>query len=175
MKALNDFAENEISERNKSQGIGTEVKQNLQSQIDNLLTLATKGFISPDEYQSKRKDLQNELDKVVEVQADQDLRTKQWYEVIGNALKLFTNVKEGFGVADLNTKREILLAIGKNPVLMDQRLLLEANEWLIPIKENARNLRYELDEVRTAPVQIREAVREQVCSTWLSIQVRNPV
>jgi len=173
MQALNKYADKEIAERDKAQGMTRDVKRVIQSQIDNLLTLATKGFITAEEYQEKRKSLQAELDNVVEEQVDQDYRIKNWYEIIGETLKIFTNVKEGFEVADLNAKRDILLAIGKNPVLMNQRLLIEANEWLIPIKENARNLRYELDEVRTAPQQIREAAQDSVCSTWLGIRDSN--
>ena len=174
MQALDEIADKEIKQRNSSQGMTDEAKRNLQREMDNLLKLARKGFITPEKYDEERKLIQAELDAITEEQVDQDYRIKNWYEIVGNTLKLFTNVKEDFAIADINTKREILLAIGKNPVLIDQQLLLEENDWLIPIKNKARSMRLELDEVRTAPQQIREAAQDSICSTWLGMRDSNP-
>jgi DNA-binding protein H-NS len=124
MKALAELAEKEVGERNAIQNMQVESITGVQEQLDNLLNLATKGFITAEEYQAKSESLKSDLNKRQGEQADTAHRAKNWYEFVGNALNTLTNATEKFGLGDLNDKKEILLAIGKNPVLIEWQITI---------------------------------------------------
>ncbi len=53
-----------------------------------------------------------------------------------STLKTFhfaTNAREAFIHGDMETKKDILMAIGQNPTVNDGILRIETNEWLVPI------------------------------------------
>lgn len=174
MQALSDLAEKEVSERNDVQSMQFESITSIQGQLDNLLNLATKGFISPEEYKEKSDSLKGELSKRQDEQADTAYRSKNWYEFVGRALDTLTNANEKFANGTVNDKKEILLAIGKNPVLIDGKLQITPNEWLVPVKRDVKILRTELAKVRTMPLKIQKASEEAICNTWLGRRDSNP-
>jgi hypothetical protein len=57
----------------------------------------------------------------------------------------------GSASGDLNDKKHILPAIGQNSVLLDGKLVITPNEWLIPIKKSASEVRANFMKVRTLP------------------------
>lgn len=87
-----------------------------------MLRLATKGFITADKYKQSAEPVQKRLKQLQEEQSQAANRAKNWYEVVGNTLELLTNATEKFALGNLNDKKEILLAIGQNPVIIDQKL-----------------------------------------------------
>ncbi len=166
MTALSKLAEDEVAERNKVQKMQSTSITGLQTQLDNLLDMATKGLISGEEYQAKSQSLKGDLKKRQEEQADTVGRTRGWYEFVGNTLQTLNLANARFVEGDLGDKKEILLAIGQNPVLRDGKLLIEANPWLNPIKREASTARDQLEAVRTMPQQIQKASEEAVRLNW---------
>jgi len=56
------------------------------------------------------------------------------------------------GKAGLELKKEILLALGKTPIIKDKKLVIEPNKWLVPIEKGYPELekeyqRLELDKM----------------------------
>ena len=174
MQALEKMASEEVGQRDDIQTMQFESIKSIQQQLDKLLRMATKGLISEEEYAFESKPLRQELELRQQEQADTADRAKNWYEYIGKTLHTLTNANQKFLEGDLADKREILMAIGQNPVLLDRTLQLTVNNWLIPIKNEAKSLKGELDKVRTAPQQIREAAEETIRNTWLGMRDSNP-
>lgn len=174
LQALAETAKKEVSERNSIQVMQFESATNVQDQLDNLLDLATKGFITAEEYKVKSESLKSDLAKRQEEQAGTAHRVKNWYEFVGNTLDTLTNANEKFVLGDLADKKEILLAIGQNPVLLNGKLEITPNEWLNPIKREAKNIREQLEKVRTMPDKIQKASEEAICFTWLGRRDSNP-
>jgi site-specific DNA recombinase len=174
MQALTELAEKEVGERNSVQAMQHESITNIQDQLDNLLDLASKGFITPDEYKAKSHRLKADLANRQNEQADTANRSKNWYEFVGKTLDTLTNANEKFVMGDLADKKEILLAIGKNPVLIDGKLEITPNEWLIPIKKDVKRIRRQLDEVRTMPTRSKDTVDKHMRNTWLGMRDSNP-
>ena len=65
-----------------------------------------------------------------------------------------TNAREAFIHGDMDTKKDILMAIGQNPTIKDSILRIETNEWLVPIKDTYPKL--EEDCLRLEPLQVLE-------------------
>jgi hypothetical protein len=123
--------------------------EEIQRQLDKLLDLATKEAISTETYKLKAEALELELAKRQQEQRDTADRVKNWYEIIGITLERLCNASENFRSGDFGIRREILLAIGCNPIITDKRISIEPNPWVIPIKDNLQDLKSELAKVET--------------------------
>ena len=84
------------------------------------------------------------------------------------------NATEKFADGNILTKKDILLSIGQNPVLYQGKLQITPNEWLEPVRNNAKSLRDRLDKVRTLPEQMKKASEEAICLEWLGMRDSNP-
>ena len=102
-----------------------------QDQLDNLLNLATKGFISADEYKDKSEPLKNALAKLQMEQNNTNEKTKTWYEIIGTTLEALSSVTDRFNKGGIADKRRALSALGSNPP--------REFEPLIPLTRNLKN------------------------------------
>jgi site-specific DNA recombinase len=173
IQALNDIAKEEVSERTDIQKMQFLTIESVEKKLDKLLDLATEGALSTEEYKQKSESLKLELKLRQKEQQKTAHRTQNWYEIIGKTLETLTNACGEFAKGDLYKKRDILLAIGPNPVLVDRKLQITPNEWLIPIRNEAKNARTELDKVRKMPQQIQKASEEAVLSTWYAWQDSN--
>ncbi len=81
-------------------------------------------------------------------------RAVNWLELTEKTFRFATNAREAFINGDINTKKDILMAIGQNPTIKDGILRIETNEWLVPIKDTYPKL--EEDYLRLEPLQVLE-------------------
>lgn len=169
MEALKDMADSEITERTGIQTMQFQSIDEVQGRLDKLLDLVTDGFITPDDYKNKSKTLKEELARRQNEQHDMASRTKNWYEFVGKQLDTLTMANEKFVKGDLGDKKDILLAIGQNPVILDGQLLITPNDWILPIKKGAADMRKELEKVRTMPDKIQKASEEALKYTWCRV------
>ena len=173
MEALKEMADKEIAERNDVQVMQFKSLDAIQAQLDKLLDLVTKDFITAEEYKVKSQSLKDELKKRQTDQVETAERTKNWYEFVGKQLDTLTLANSKFVKGDLGDKKEILLAIGQNPTLIDKKLQITPNEWMLPVKNNVREIKQQLDSVRTESDKIRIGFESTIKSTWYSRQDSN--
>ena len=88
------------------------------------------------------------------------------YEFATRTFERLTDATEKFADGNILTKKDILLSIGKNPVLYEGKLQITPNEWLEPVRINAKSIRERLDKVRTLPEQMKKASEEAICLEW---------
>ncbi len=166
MEAFRDFAGKEAEQRNVVQASQNSAITNTQNQLDRLLDMATRGLVSDDDFKLKSDSLKGELKQLHEEQGDTAHRIKNWYETATNTFEKLTSAAEKFASGDLADKKDILLAIGQNPLLIDKSLSLAPYDWLIPVGKSAKSIRTELDKVRTEPQQIQKASEEALRLKW---------
>lgn len=169
MDALADLASKEISERKDVQAMQEKAITEAEKRLDALLDMATKDLITHETYKSKSLVFEAELKRLQDERASTADRTKNWYEFVGNTLDLLTNASTKFEEGTLADKKEILLAIGQNPLLLNGKLQVTPNYWLNPIRKSAKGLRAEVDMVRTMPQQIQKASEEALMSKWCRV------
>lgn len=169
MDAFREFADKEVAERNNVQAAQNAAVASIQAQLDKLLDMATRGLINDEEYKTKSASLRAELVRLHEEQADTTYRVKNWYELATKTLEKLTYAGEKFTEGDVANKKDILLAIGQNPQLMQGKLQITPNEWLIPVAKSAKGIRAELEKVRTYPQQIQKASEEALRTKWCSV------
>ena len=95
----------------------------------------------------KSAKLKAELKELHKQQASTNERTENWYDYITDLITKFMNANAKFVNGDIADKKEILLAIGQNPVLLDGKLQITPNEWLLPLRDNTKHFAAQLAEV----------------------------
>jgi len=76
------------------------------------------------------------------------------------------------GKAGLELKKEILLALGKTPMIKDGKLYIEPNAWFVPIKNNYPALEAEYQGLEPTETPINKTQTEastSVRTRWLRI------
>ena len=174
MDAFRDFAEQEVAERNNVQVMQNRAITDTQTQLDKLLDMATRDLINDDEYKVKNTTLKTDLKRLQEEQADTTHRVKNWYEIATSTFEKLLYAGEKFNAGDVGNKKDILLAIGQNPVLMNGQLEITPHDWLQPVAKSAKGLRAELEKVRTMPQQIQKASEEALRTQWCRERDSNP-
>ena len=74
------------------------------------------------------------------------------------------------GKAGLELKKEILLALGKTPILTDQKLLIEPNEWFAEIQNDYPALEKKYLRLEPTKMPMNKAKTEALASVrthWL--------
>ena len=166
MRALKEIADKELAERDDIQNSQTDSIKATQRQLDRLLDLLTDGVISSDDYAKKSAELKQRLIDLQEQQAETAMRTRSWYEIVGTTLTQLTSATEKFNNGTLEDKKQVLSALGSNPILTDGRLSLEEYFWLQPIKKDKQILIDKLEKVRTSSQQMKNASEEAVYQHW---------
>ena len=174
LKAIQEIADKETNSRNDIQSSQNRAIKETQDQLDNLLNLATKGFITADEYKDRSEPLKEVLVKLQKEQRNTNEQTKAWYEIVGTTLQQLESITEKFNKGGIADKRRVLSALGSNPILTDRKLSLEEHFWLQPIKKNKTQILDEIKKVRTLPQQMKNASEEAIYQSWLEMRDSNP-
>ena len=98
--------------------------------------------------------LQAELVSLKQNRRETEDRAVNWLELTENTFHFATHAREAFIHGDLDTKKDILMAIGKNLTIKDGKLRIETNDWLVPIKDTYPKL--EEDYLRLELSQVLE-------------------
>lgn len=166
LEAFREMSDKERKDRKNVQFMQNKTAASIESRLDTLLDMASKKLIDGDEYEHKTKQLKSELKEIHEHQADTATRAENWYEFAVNTLEKLTDANQKFVDGDVLAKKDILLAIGQNPVLYEGKLQITPHEWLEPIRKNIKSIRQDLEEVRTLPQQIQKASEEAIRLKW---------
>lgn len=122
--------------------------------------------IDPTTFQERSKVAKLELSLRQEEQKEAASRAKNWYEIVGHTLENLNNATDQFRNGSINIRRDILLSIGYNPILVDRNVIITPNKWMIPIKNELVDIKLRLDKVRTEPQQIGNDAEMDIMSKW---------
>lgn len=104
-------------------------------------------------------------------------RAEKWLELTEKTFAFATYARVAFlrankmGKAGLELKKEILLTLGKTPIIKDQKLFIEPNEWFVPIKNDYPALAEKYARLEPLKTLINKEQSEQLCSLrsrWLT-------
>ena len=129
-----------------------------------------RNLIDDEEYMKERKLLQVQLTSLKQNLRETEDRAVNWLELTEKTFDFATNAHKAFINGDMDTKKDILMAIGQNPTIKDGILRIETNEWLVPIKDTYPKL--EEDYLRFEPLQVpvnkeRTELLDPVRLMWL--------
>jgi site-specific DNA recombinase len=174
MRALNAMTHAEIPASKDIEKMQQRAIEEIQAQYDTLLDLISRKIIDEASFIKKAKELKARLKDLQKTRTSAAQHTMNWYDYLTDLIVKFTNANEKFVTGDIAVKKELLLAIGQNPVLLAGKLRITPNEWLIPLRDKTVYFRQEIERVRTLPPQIQKDRLQALRIEWLAIldQVR---
>lgn len=166
MKAIQDRHPDEVDDRNKIYAMQNKAIEQTQAQLDRLDDMASRGTMTEDRYAKKSKEVEQELKKLKSELRDTEFRAESWHETMKKAIYTCATAKERFDKGDWRTRRQVLLELGQNPILLDGKLQLQTEIWFQPIADNYHALEAEYLKVRTMPQQMQKAAYAAINSKW---------
>lgn len=101
-------------------------------------------------------------------------RAEKWLELTEKTYTFATYARQAFisakGKEGLERKKEILLALGKTPIMQSEKLVIEPNEWFVPIENDypALEAEYLTLERTTAPMNTAQSeALASIRTRWL--------
>jgi site-specific DNA recombinase len=149
----------------------------VQEQIDKLTNQLTRGVVDEDDYIRQRDALKKQLtDATNDVQCTEQ-RAGDWLELTEKAFNFATYARTNFSNGDAQTRKNILMSLGTNLQLKDNKLMLTPNPWLIPIEMEYKILESAFSRVRTnkkASFKEKNEALSKIFESWRARWDSNP-
>ena len=133
LNILQESNSQEIDERTKVYETQHNTLVDTQRHLDNLTQMRYKELINDAEYIKEKKILQDQITILTEKLRTTENRAKVWIDLTEKTFNFACNARYRFENGDIQTKREVLCALGQNYTLKDKKLVILPNEWLKPI------------------------------------------
>ncbi len=140
LEGLNKKNDTEIEDRSKIYEMRHKSLVETQKELDELTKMRYRQLIDDETFIKEKNTLQDKISQFKENLRETETRADKWLELTEKtfyfaayARKAFINAK---GEKGLELKKEILMALGKTPIIKDRKLIIEPNEWFVPIKND---------------------------------------
>ena len=143
LEVLRESHKDEVSERKEIFNNLQKTYKDIESQINRLTDMKLKDQLNDDEYNTKREELLADKAKIKESIDSYDSRIDHWFELCEKGFNFISVAKDAFQNGDLSTKRAILTALGQKIILLDGKIHIEPEPWLLPIADKYPSLERE--------------------------------
>jgi site-specific DNA recombinase len=177
LDSLGKDHENEVQKRTKIFESLTQAVKDNQEQIDNLTRMRTRNLIDDNEYMRERTRLKEEQGKLRSEVEKVENRADRWLELTEETFNFATYAHSAFLKGDLQKKKEIMMALGSNPTVLDRKLRIESHPWLVPIIEQYPALEMQfrtLEPTKNSQDKRKMNAIASVHSSWLRGRDSNP-
>jgi len=176
LEGLNQKNDTEIEDRSKIHETQARTLLDTQKQLDELTKMRYRQLIDDDAFIKERNELQTKITQLKSRLRETETRAEQWLELTEKTFNFATYARKAFlmakGKEGLERKKEILLALGKTPIIRDGLLSIEPNEWFVPIKNDYPPLAMEYLRLEPQKMPMNKAKTEALASVrarWLAL------
>ena len=176
LEALRESHKDEVSERKEIFNNLQKTYKDIEIQINRLTDMRLKNQLTDDEYNIKREQLLTDKTKIKGNIDSYDTRIDSWFELTEKSFNFISCAREAFETGDLDTKRAILTALGKKIILLDSKIHIEPEDWLIPIADKypALQKQYEMFEPeKNTDFEHKNRILEPIRTAWLGREDSN--
>ena len=170
----------EIEDRTKVYEMQHKTLVETQKELDELTKMRYRQLIDDATFIKEKNELQTKITQMKGNLRQTETRAEKWLELTEKTFNFATYARKAFlmakGKAGLELKKEILMALGKSPIIKDKKLFIEPNEWLQPIGNGYPALEKEYLRLEPAKMPINKAKTEALTSVrarWLRGQDSN--
>lgn len=123
----------EIEDRSRVYEMQHKTLAETQQELDELTKMRYRQLIDDETFVKEKNTIQGKIAQLKENLRATESRADKWLELTEKTFEFATYAREAFITAKGNTglelKKEILMAIGKTPIIKDGKLFIEPNEW----------------------------------------------
>jgi len=140
LEGLNKKNDTEIDDRTKVYEMRHKNLIEAQKELDELTKMRYRQLIDDETFIKEKNTLTSKISQSKENLRETETRAEKWLELTEKTFAFATYARKAFitakGKAGLELKKEILLALGKTPVIKDQKLSIEPNSWFAKIEND---------------------------------------
>ena len=140
MEGLNRKNDTEIEDRTKIYEMRHKTLIEAQKELDELTRMRYRQLIDDETFIREKNTLQSKITQLKGYLRETETRAEKWLELTEKTFSFATYARKAFlmakGKEGLELKKEILLALGKTPIIKDEKLSIDSNDWLVPIKNS---------------------------------------
>ncbi len=182
LEGLNQRNDTEIDDRSKIYEMQHKNLVKTQKELDELTKMRYRQLIDDDTFLKEKSQLQKKIIECKENLRSTESRAEKWLELTEKTFNFATYARAAFlkanemGKQGLELKKEILLAIGKTPVIKDKKLYIEPNDWFATIAKSYPKLEKEYQRLEPHKNRMNKAKTEALTSVrtqWLPGQDSN--
>ncbi len=177
LEGLNAKNDTEIEDRTKVCEMRIKSLATAQRELDELTKMRYRQLIDDVVFIKERNALQATIIQMRDAVRETESRADRWLELTEKTFQFATYARKAFIKGGLELKKEILLALGKTPIIQGGKLLIEPNEWLIPIEKDYPALEKEYVGLELSKMPMTKAKSEALTSLrtdWLRGWDSNP-
>jgi len=169
LEIINRHNNTEIRERTSIYESQQKTYNEIQKQLDTLTRMRYRDLIDDEEFIKERDELNGKLKKLKTLLDSTESRAKKWLELTEQTFNFARYARKEYINGDIQKKREIFSALGQNYVLKDEKVIIEANEWLLPIEKAYPALKAEFNRLeleKNLGISSRNEHFEPLIHTW---------
>jgi site-specific DNA recombinase len=174
LESLSKKNDTEIEDRTKIYEMRHKNLMDAQKELDELTKMRYRQLIDDDAFIKEKNILTGKIAQSKEALRETETRAERWLELTEKTFAFATYARKAFfmakGKEGLELKKEILLALGKTPIIKDLILTIEPNEWLVPIRNGYPALEKEYLGLEQGKTLMNKAQTEALASIrthWL--------
>ena len=182
LEGLNKKNDTEIEDRTKVYEMRHKNLVETQKELDELTKMRYRQLIDDETFIKEKNTLTSKIAQSKENLRETETRADKWLELTEKTFAFATYARVAFlkanemGKAGLELKKEILLALGKTPIIKDQKLIIEPNEWFAEVGNDYPVLAKQYARLEPKKNRLNKAQKEQLRSLrahWLRGQDSN--
>lgn len=174
LEGLNKKNDTEIEDRTKVYEMQHKTLVETQAELDELTKMRYRQLIDDETFIKEKNTLQSKIAQLTEKLRETETRAEKWLEITEKTFNFATYARKAFitakGKEGLELKKEILLALGKTPIIKDKKLIIEPNEWFAEIGNGYPALGNEYIGLEPTKMPLNKAKIEAIASIrarWL--------
>ncbi len=174
---LNSANDTEIEARTKIHKSLNDTLISTQADLDRLTQMRYRDLIDDERFLNEKTKLEADIADFREKLRGTESRADKWLELTEKTFQFATYARVAFINGDMQKRKELLLTLGQNPLLKNQKLNVEAYPWFVPLGDDTKALIDEYERVRTDNTMSDKAKSEAIASLrarWLGRRDSNP-
>jgi len=164
LEILNEKNDTEIEDRTKIYEAQQKDLTTTQTELDELTRMRYRGLIDDDFFKTEKTALQNKIIRLKSQVKDTEKRAESWLELSERTFNFALYARKAFVRGSLADKREILTALGENPLLNAGILNVYAYKWLERIEKDYPELEAEFEALELTKTPINSVRNEALTS-----------
>lgn len=169
LEVLSEKNDSEIEDRTKIYEMQHKSLVNSQEELDELTKMRYRKLIDDEAFLKEKEILQKKISELKESLRKTENRAEDWLELTERTFNFATYAQIRFNKGTIEQKKEILSALCSNPIIKDQKLVIQAEEWFQCIKDGYDPLLKEYQGLELNKLPLNKAKREALTSliaTW---------
>jgi len=130
---LNKMSDREIEDRSTIYETQQKALAQVQTELDELTKMRYRLLIDDETFLKKKNELQTKISQLKQNLGEAESKADKWLELTERTFKFAAYARKAFMTGGLELKKKILMTFGQNPIIRGEKLVIESNEWFVPI------------------------------------------